>query len=210
VLNRITSRSVPVVSLGLLLLLSTGASAQCIRVVDAAAELPHVVQTPGGATIRYFYNLELESYLVIASRGDFTASANGPFHLSLACAPARLRWENDDFVLLEGACGTFCWYVDLIPVAPARAAQRVERPLAFDAESSLLAWYADKDLIRVRNVVTGIEQEIRTAYECESASGLCFEDMAFDGDRLLYTWRLNPDGVRLELALDSQLFEVPR
>ena len=190
---------------GLIFLLPLAAPAQCIAVVDVAQELPHQVRTPAGTHLLYFYNLELETYLVIVSRDGFDSPPNGPYHLSLACLPAMPRWESDDFVLLEGGCGTFCWYVDVIPVSLEPEPVRVDRPLAFDAGSNLLAYYADKDLIHVRNLVSGVEQAIQTAHVCESASGLCFEDTEIDNGQLSYTWRLNPAEARFEVDLDTGL-----
>lgn len=64
----------------------------------------------------------------------------------------------------------------------------VERPLAFDAARELVARYADQDTIEIRNLVTGETQRIRTRLDCETASGLCFSDLRFDGDAVRYIW----------------------
>jgi hypothetical protein len=83
--------------------------------------------------------------------------------------------------------------------------QQFERPLAFDPTRNLLAFYHAKDIIRVKSLVTGHEQEIRTAYECEMASGLCFEALRFTPTELEYTWRHNPSQRVLAVPLDEEL-----
>lgn len=184
----------------------TDLQAQCIDVVDVATELPHNIVTPNGTSISYFYNLESEQYLLLWSRGEQSGGPYGPYTLTRACAPAQLRWENDRYLLLEAGCGTFCWEVAVIPLAPGGAEDlKIMRPLAFDAERSLLAFYADKDIIRVRNLLTGREQDIRTAYECDSYSGLCFQDLRFVGNELQYVWRYDPAGPILTAPLDASV-----
>lgn len=181
-------------------------AARCVDVVDVATELPDHVVTPNNLGVTYTYNLEKEQYLISWNRGRQGGGPFGPFMLSRGCAPASLRWESTEYLLFAGGCGTFCWYVLALPVAMATEQhQMIERPLAFDPTRNLLAHYPQQDIIRVENLVTGREQDIHTAYECEMASGLCFEAVRFTKTELEYTWRYNPIQRVFSVPLDEEL-----
>ncbi|MEM8492503.1 MAG: hypothetical protein AAF756_16930 [Pseudomonadota bacterium] len=180
--------------------------AGCVDVVDIATELPQNELTPNRIGIFYSYDLRNEQYRISWSREQHRGGPYGPFMLTRGCAPASLHWESNDFLLFHAGCGTFCWYVLAIPLKnTTEPYQKFERPLAFDQERSLLAFYAARDVIRVKSLVTGQEQEIRTAYNCEMASGLCFEAVRFTKNKLEYRWRHNPTGRVFAVSLNDQL-----
>jgi len=173
-----------------LLLLCSGASAQCIRVVQAERELPFEVDTPQGNHLSYFYNLATEGYFVIATRGGAGGVPRGPFTLTRGCAPAMLDFESAEFVVLTAGCGTFCWSATVLPVSADSETQHAMRPLAFDAERNLLAYYEHPNVITVRNLATRHEQQIQTPNQCPgAASGMCFENLYFTADAIQYTWK---------------------
>lgn len=182
--------------------------ARCIDVVDVATELPHHELTPNRTGVSYVYDLEKEQYLISWDREHQRGGPYGPFTLTRGCAPARPRWESSEFLLFQAGCGTFCWYLLALPLAnTAEQHQRFERPLAFDQTRNLLAYYYAKDIIRIKSLLTGHEQDIRTMYECETASGLCFEAVRFTTTELQYTWRYNPAGRILAVSLHDQLID---
>jgi hypothetical protein len=176
--------SVLVLMLAALLVPSSNASAGCIDVLNVRKELPYDVATPMGKSLSYFYNLDREQYVVFLSRNGEEATPHGPFVLQRNCHPATLKWESESFVLFEAGCGTFCWTVDALSMAG--QTQSVFRPLDFDASRNLILFYAEQDVIGVRNLATLREQKIRTNSPCESASDLCFSDARFSGDRVTY------------------------
>lgn len=196
-------------SIGIALLMLAGAStveARCVDVVDVATELPHHFVTPKNTGVSYLYDLEIEEYFVSWAKDGYRGGPYGPFTLTRGCAPAIVQWESNEYLLLQAGCGTFCWYVLAFPLTKNTEDYiKIDRPLAFDGTRNLLAYYYAKDIIRVRSLISAYEQEIRTAYECESASGLCFEDTRFTGTSLEYTWRYNPAGQVLTVLLDEQL-----
>jgi hypothetical protein len=174
-----------------LLLFCSDAAAQCIRVVQAERELPFEVDTPQGNHLSYFYNLATDRYFVIATRSGAGGVPQGPFTLTRGCAPAKLEWESSEFVVLTAGCGTFCWSAAVLPVTTGLGEpQGALRPLAFDAERNLLAFYEQPGVITVRNLVTRYEQQIQTPKRCPGdASGTCFENLYFAEDAVQYTWK---------------------
>ena len=164
-----------------------GAHGACIDVVDEAAELPRRVSTPARVELEYVYDLAAETYTVRVAGPGAGAGPFGPFFLTRGCMPAALEWESADYVLLQAGCGTFCWYVLVLPVTGTEA-RRVERPLAFDAARNLLATYHAQDLIRVSSLITGATHDIPTKYACPSSQGPCFENPTFAGNTFSYTW----------------------
>lgn len=185
-------------------------AADCIDVVDEASELPHQVTTPGGVDLTYAYDLKPETYSVAWRRGDQAGGPYGPFTLTRGCMPAVLEWESDAFVLLQAGCGTFCWYVLVVPLSGEGDVVTVDRPLAFHAGRNLLATYHDKDVIRVSNLLTGRSQDITTVHTCESWSGVCFTEVKMDDTHIEYTWMINPDGEVITAALDERVTGVAR
>jgi len=196
-------------SIGIVLLTLAGTStdgARCVDVVDVATELPHHLVTANNTGVSYLYDLEKEEYVVSWTKDGKTGGPYGPFILTRGCAPAKVQWESNEFLLLQAGCGTFCWYVVALPLTTdTEDYTRIERPLAFDGARNLLAYYHAKDTIRVRSLRSGYEQDIRTSYECESASGLCFDSAWFTETSLEYTWQYNPKGEVLSALLDEQL-----
>ena len=123
-----------------------------------------------------------------------------------------MRRENSEFLLFWSGCGTFCWYYQVYSLSPGGPHdvpdyQRVERPLAFDSKRNLIAYYHSQNMIHVKNLITGYEQAVRTEYDCDYYSGLCFTDVRFSGDKLEYTWRELPVGKKLSALLDSELLK---
>lgn len=168
-----------------------GANAACIDVVDLAVELPPLVRTESGLELAYDYDLQVDQYTLSISGNGVDTERFGPFPLTMACATPQVRWENEQFLITEAGCGTFCWYVQVYALATDNGSppyERIERPLAFNADANLLAYYLDQDLIRVQNLITGAAQDITTAYQCDSYSGLCFDSVELDGDSLSYRW----------------------
>jgi hypothetical protein len=197
----------------LALLASPVAAAQCARVVDVERELPHDVDTPRGNRLSYSYDLASERYYVIATRGEADGVPHGPYSLTRGCAPAALEWENGELVVLTAGCGTFCWEALVLPVTGTAAAQSIARPLLFDAERNLLAYYPEPNLVRIRNLLTGREQSIRTP-QCVSASATCIAEMRFTASSFDYTFErfdppsapstLEPLSVPLDASLSSR------
>ncbi len=188
--------------LALALLPCASVSAQCIAVLDVRTELPFEADTPGGKHLSYFYNLALEQYTIRLSRNSEDATAHGPFMLQRSCLPGSLRWESEEFALFESSCGTFCWSVDALAVSGATLT--ILRPLAYDQDRNLIAYYADKDVIAIQSLSTMREQRAPTGRICDTASGLCFGDTQFSGNALTYVWQ---DGERLSIALDPTLLD---
>ena len=124
------------------------AAAQCLDAVDAQTELPNDLVTSNGTGVSYSYDLEQEQYLVSWSRSGQTGGPYGPFTLTRACVPAMVEWESNDFLLLQGACGAFCWYALVLSLTGGASDWKaIERPLAFDESRNLLAYYREKDTI---------------------------------------------------------------
>lgn len=197
-------------------LAAPAASGQCVRVVDVERDLPHEVDTPLGHHLSYFYNLQAERYVVVAARADGAGVPHGPYALTRGCAPAELRWESAEFVVLSAGCGTFCWSADVLPVASVGGpAQRIERPLEFEAERNLLVYYAGQGEVRIRNLTTLYEQEIRMPAPCVSASATCIDSLRLTPVALEYVFErfVDPgslpmlEAVSVELAAD--LTRVP-
>lgn len=183
--------------------------AACIDVVDLSVELPAQVSTPANTIISFDYDLVDDQYSLSLHKGSSESERFGPFPLTMSCGTATVRWESDDFLLLERACGTFCWYAKIFYLADTPAPnvasyQRIERPLAFDGNTDRLAYYHSQNLIRVRNLRTGDEQEIRTKYDCEYYSGLCFGDVQITGQQLQYSWVSDQNGERISVVLDVE------
>jgi hypothetical protein len=190
----------------LALLGSVTIEARCIDVVDAQLELPYHIVTAKNTGISYRYNLEQEQYEVSWSINGVEGGPYGPFTLTRSCAPAKVAWESDNFLLLSAGCGTFCWYVLALPmISSIEDHIKIERPLAFDESRDLIAHYCDKDLVCVESLLTGQQQRIRTEHECDSASGLCIEQVRITATSLEYKWRYTPDGQALVAPLDARL-----
>lgn len=193
-----------------MLLASPAASAQCSRVVDIERELPHEVDTPRGNHLSYSYDLAAERYYVVATRGRADGVRHGPYSLTRGCAPATLEWESGDFVLLTAGCGTFCWEALVLSVTGAAAVQNVARPLLFDGERNLLVYYPEPNLVRIRNLLTGREQPIRTP-QCVSTSATCMADLRLTAGSFDYTFeRFDPPSApptleSLSVSLDVSL-----
>ncbi len=171
--------------------ISPHARAICIDVVDLSVELPATVMTDGGLQLSYEFDLRADTYLLSISGPEVNTDQFGPFPLTMSCGTPAPRWENDDFLITEAGCGTFCWYARIYALTGqigAERYQRIERPLAFHTETNLLAFYLDKDLIRVTNLLTGASQDLLTAYECEYYSGLCFDSVSLERGMLSYRW----------------------
>lgn len=182
--------------------------AACIDVVDVEAELPQNLVTSNNTGVSYSYDLEREQYHVSWGKEGNSGGPYGPFTLTRGCAPAKVKWESDAFLLLEAGCGTFCWYVLVFPLTESNGDHtRIERPLAFDDTRNLLAYYHAKDIIRIENLINGQQQEVRTVYTCDSASGLCIEEVRFTDTSLEYKWRYDPDSRPLSVLLEEQLFD---
>ena len=193
-----------------LFFLPLDAMAGCIDVVDLTRELPLSFTTNNNVQIAYSYNLNDDTYTLAWELGDQSGGPFGPFPLTMSCGTPELKWENTDFLIFERGCGTFCWYVKIFSLLPEQyqgvpGYQRIERPLAFDATRNLLAYYDSQDTIHVKNLLTGYEQVVNTAYQCEYYSGLCFRDVQFNADTLEYTWVLNPAGETISVSLDDNL-----
>ena len=193
-----------------LLFLSMDAMAGCIDVVDPTTELPSGFTTDGNVQISFLYNLDNDTYTLAWSQGNRSGGPFGPFPLTMSCQTPELKWENTSFLGFERGCGTFCWYVKIFSLLPDEAQgvqeyQRIDRPLALDPDRNLLAYYHSQDTIHVKNLLTGYEQVVPTAYQCEYYSGLCFSDLQFNSDSLVYTWLLNPTGEKISVLLEDNL-----
>lgn len=194
----------------LVLLMSSAASAQCIRVVDIERDLPREVATPQGKRLSYSYDLAAERYHVVVARSAARGVRYGPYPLTRGCAPAELEWESSALVVLTAGCGTFCWTALALPAAGEVAgAQSFSRPLSFDAERNLLAYYADQGIVRIRNLVTAYEQEVRTPALCVSASATCIRDLRITSKTLDYTFeRFDPPSAPAKLEAVSVPLEL--
>jgi len=180
--------------------------AQCIDVVDAQLELPFHVVTARNTGISYQYDLEQETYMVSWSKDGRQGGPYGPFTLSRGCSPARMEWESKNFLLLTAGCGTFCWYALVLPMTIGiRDYVRIERPLAFDESRDLIAHYCAKDIVCIESLLTGQQQRIHTERECDSASGLCIDEVRITETSLEYRWRYSPDEQPLAVPLDNRL-----
>jgi hypothetical protein len=192
------------------LLASPAVSAQCARAVDVERELPHEIETPRGNHLSYSYDLAAERYYITATRDGAAGDPHGPYSLTRGCVPATLEWENGDFVVLTAGCGTFCWEALVLPVNGTAAAQSIARPLLFDAERSLLVFYAGPNVVRIRNLLTGREQPVRTP-QCVSTSATCISDLRFTASSLDYTFErfdspsVSPSLELLSVPLDASL-----
>jgi len=185
---------------------SSTIEARCIDVVDAQLELPYHLVTDRNTGISYQYELEQEQYVVSWSKGGRRGGPYGPFPLTGGCVPAKLEWESKNFLLLTAGCGTFCWYVLVLPMTTSiEDHKRIERPLAFDETRDLIAHYCDKDIICVESLLTGQQQRIHTEQECDSASGLCIHEVTITATAVEYRWRYSPDEQPLTVPLDVQL-----
>lgn len=196
----------------LLCIYSMFSEAACEVVVDFATELPPQTTTTRGVVISFEYDFLRDQYYLSWQKGNRQSELFGPFPFTMACATASVRWESDDYLLLERGCGTFCWYVKIFHLFDSGPFdipdyERVERPLSFDDERNLLAYYYAQDLIRVRNLNTGYEQEITTKYACEFASGLCISNVTFNGSTLNYNWRGSQTGEQISTLLSRELLQ---
>lgn len=190
----------------LVLFVSSNIEARCIDVVDAQQELPYHLVTPKNTGISYQYDLAQEQYVVSWSKDGNGGGPYGPFTLTRGCAPAKLKWESKNFLLLTAGCGTFCWYALVLPMTSSvEVYMRIERPLTFDESRDLIAHYCDKDIICVENLLTGHQQRIRTERICDSASGLCIDDVRITPTSLEYKWRYNPDELPMKVPLDIRV-----
>jgi len=167
--------------------------------------------TPNGVQVHFDHtDLEREEYFISWTLDGETADPIGPFTLQRSCRPMAFAAENDDFLLLTGGCGTFCWYHAVFalhaqPNTGITQGETLWRPLAFDAKRSLIAQYTGQDEITVRNLRSGERQVIATPYQCESASGLCFRNVSFDDDHIRYVCDYNPDGEQVSHRLNEQV-----
>ena len=178
--------------------------AACIDVVDFATELPASITTAGGTTIAYDYDLQRDHYTMSWQTRISRGGPFGPFAMTMSCGTVGLRWETDEFLVFTRGCGTFCWYAKIFGLIPGTEPYRkIDRPLAFDVVSDLLAVYSSQDTIEVRNLQTDYTQSITTE-QCQFASGLCFSDVTFTEQTLTYTWRSS--GEQFSVNLDSDLF----
>jgi hypothetical protein len=193
-----------------MLLIPLNTMAICINVVDLATELPPEFTTKENVQISFQYDLNLDTYTLTWKQGNRSGGPFGPFSLTMSCGTPELKWENKNFLLFERGCGTFCWYVKIFSLLPDEFQevpeyQRIERPLAFDSDRNLLAYYYSQDTIHVKNLVSGYEQVVNTAYKCEFYSGLCINEVQFNNDSLEYNWRLNPSGEKISVSLEDRL-----
>jgi hypothetical protein len=167
-------------------------NAACIDVL-LPDELPAQVVTRNDTVLNYTYRLETEEYFISWLKDSSIGGPLGPFHLERNCLPAAVAVENDNFIVFERNCGTFCWSYSILSLTAVAGStddqfRNIMRPLAFDSARSLVAYYASQDLIVIRNLVSGYEQQVPTQYECYTASGLCFDDVELTDSNLMYTW----------------------
>lgn len=185
---------------------SSTIEARCIDVVDAQVELPYHLVTDRNTGISYQYDLEQEQYVISWSREGHRGGPYGPFTLTRGCVPAKIEWESKNFLLLTAGCGTFCWYALVLPMTTSIDDYiQIERPLAFDESRDLIAYYCEKDVICVKSLLVGQQQKIHIERKCDSASGLCIEDVRFTETSLEYRWRYSPDEQPLTAPLDIRL-----
>lgn len=180
--------------------------ARCIDVVDVQLELPHHLITDRNTGITYQYKLEQEQYVVSWSKDGRQGGPYGPFTLTRGCVPAKMEWESENFLLLVAGCGTFCWYALVLPMtSDIEDHRRIERPLAFDESRDLMAYYCDKDIVCIESLLTGQQQRIQTEQECESASGLCIDEVTITETSLEYKWRYSPDEQPFSAPLEIRI-----
>jgi hypothetical protein len=181
------------------LFLPAHAFADCIDIPNLLAELPPERVTPNQTTLAFSYDIRRSEYSVIVSRGgrEFAYAA---LPLQRNCHPGTLRWESDEFVLLERGCGTFCWGVEALGTTDQRR-QSIFRPIHFDSARHMVISYPEWDTIAVRSLISGYEQTIPTARHCESSAEICFEPR-LEGDSIVYAWQ---DGARYAVPLDETL-----
>lgn len=192
--------------------LSQNAFADCIDIPNIEDELIPAYTTIGNVQISFEYNIEKSEYTLSWDNTIRHGGPFGPFPMTMSCGIPSLKWENNDFVIFDRGCGTFCWYVKIFSLGTAQTHsvpeyQQIERPLAFDTKRNLLAYYHSQDEIHIKNLLSGYEQILKTAYECEYYSGLCFKDVGFSNDKLEYTWILNPTDEKLSHPLEQALLE---
>lgn len=187
--------------------------ADCIDIAGIEDELQSEFITEGKVHVSFHYKLEKNQYSLSWKRGERQGGPFGPFPLTMSCGTPSLEWANEDFLIFERGCGTFCWYVKVFSLTEHEMHQvpkyqRIARPLAFDSKRNLLAYYHSKDVIHIKNLVSGFEQAVRTVYACETSSGLCFTDVTFNNDELEYTWRWNPAGEKVSHPLIQELLDL--
>ncbi len=183
--------------------------AGCIDVVDLDNELPASITSRGNTHISYQYDLEKDTYTLSWQQGDRSAGPFGPFALTMSCGTPVLKWESPELLLFGRGCGTFCWYLKVFSLFPDKSVpdyQKIERPLAFDSDRNLIAYYQDQDLIHVKNLLSGYEQAIPTVEKCQFRSGLCIADVTFRSGNLEYSWRMDSTGRIRSVPLDESLF----
>jgi hypothetical protein len=192
---------------------ATYVGADCIDIPGIERELRAGIITEGDVQISYKYTLEKNEFSLSWQLGERSGGPFGPFPLTMSCGTPSLKWENVNFLIFERGCGTFCWYVKVFSLAlqekhQTPGYQRIDRPLAFDSKRNLLAYYYSQNLIHVKNLVSGYEQEVMTIKECEFHSGLCFQDVGFNDAELEYTWRSDAAGKKITHPLEKELLEL--
>ena len=176
-------------------------NAGCTDVVDFTTELPPRFITKAGVIVSYEYDLKRDEYQLSWRRNNAHGGPFGPFHLTMSCGTPALEWETDEFLLFGRGCGTFCWYVKVFALGPTGLPyQKIDRPLAFHLGSNLLAYYQSQDVIHVKNLASGYEQSIATAFKCDFYSGLCISDVSFGYKSLTYTWRYTGENITVDLS----------
>lgn len=178
-------------------------------------EFPPEIITEDGTKLTFSYQFgDNETYSYSWAKGSLNGGSTGPNSLQPSCKIPQIAHENSEFLILENGCGTFCWYFEILglyPIGPSNIAtyQIIYRPLAFDSDRNLIAYYQDKDLIGIKNLLSGYEQIFKTENLCESWSGLCFSDVTFTSDSLSYKWEsqtgVGPGKVLIQ-QLDEGLF----
>jgi hypothetical protein len=196
----------------LLCFFSPYVGADCIEFAGIENELPSGFTTKGNVQISYQYKLEKNEFSLSWQLEERSGGPFGPFPLTMSCGIPSLKWENANFLLFERGCGTFCWYVKAFSLATQEEHQtpmyqRIDRPLAFDSKRNLLAYYHSQNVIHLKNLVSGYEQEVITIHECEYYSGLCFEGVGFSNDALEYTWRSEAAGMKVSHPLEMELLD---
>jgi hypothetical protein len=154
---------------GMALLFSPYVGADCIDIAGIENELPSGFTTKGNVQISYQYKLEKNEFSLSWRLGERSEGPFGPFPLTMSCGIPSLKWENANFLLFERGCGTFCWYVKAFSLATQEEYQtpmyqRIDRPLAFDSKRNLLAYYHSQNVIHLKNLVSGYEQEVITIH----------------------------------------------
>jgi hypothetical protein len=197
----------------LLLLTATHVSANCADIAGIEDELPAELTTEGNVEISYQYNLVNNEFSLSWRTEEGTGGPFGPFPLTMSCGIPSLKWKNTDFLIFERGCGTFCWYVKVFSLTTHEkhetpAYQRIDRPLAFDSRRNLLAYYQSQNVISIKNLVSGYEQQVSTIHACEYSSGLCFEDVNLVNDELQYRWISKATGKKISHPLDRELLEL--